>query len=272
MYVDAAIVRRSAREHELVAEVLGVDAQVCVAQYVATVYTTTPLPSRVDAVLRAVEDTQGVVTLLSPIKDMEDVTAGALPDLDQFLPLWIARLGRFRAPRDGWESEHERWLREAVGRRDGVDGLERLARTTRRPQACLAWYAALAERGVWPAALKAAVASAGLVRQSHWRGELLDDAALAAQALGRSDLSTRLETAWWAAPTLTRLLRWLAAGHRGHDVIRARAARAMRRCPKTATRQRGLPPAESLLPRPRRVGEPARSAPEGPPPLAGLPR
>jgi hypothetical protein len=124
-------------QHELVEEVLGVDAQVCVAQYVASVYTTTPLPRRVEAVLRAIEDAQGVGTLLSPIKDMEDVTAGALPDLDLFLPRWIARLGRFRAPRDGWESEHERWLREAVGRRDGVDGLERLARATKRPQACL---------------------------------------------------------------------------------------------------------------------------------------
>jgi hypothetical protein len=50
------------------------------------------------------------------------------------------------------------------------------------------------------------------VRQSRWRGELLDGAALAAQELGRSDLSTRLETAWRAAPTLTRLLRWLAKG------------------------------------------------------------
>jgi hypothetical protein len=88
--------------------------------------------------------------------------------------------------------------------------------------------------------LKAAVASAGLVRQSHWRGELLDGAALAAQELGRSDLSTRLETAWRAAPTPTRLLRWLAADHSGCDVIHARAAKAVARGPKTALRQRGL--------------------------------
>jgi hypothetical protein len=103
--------------------------------------------------------------------------------------------------------EHERWLREAVFRVDGIKGLERIARKTRRPQACLAWYAALADQGDWPAALTACNAAARLVRQSHWRGELLDGAALAAQELRRPDLSKRLDAAWNAAPTLTRLLR-----------------------------------------------------------------
>lgn len=71
----------------LVEEVLGVDPQVCAAQYVASVYTTTALPGRVDAVLRAIGDAQGVGTLFRPIKDMEDVTAGALPELRAFLAL-----------------------------------------------------------------------------------------------------------------------------------------------------------------------------------------
>ena len=118
-------------QHELVEEVLGVDARVCVAQYVASVYTTTPLRSRADAILRAIEQVQGVGTLSSPIKDMEDVSAGTLPDLGPFLPLWAKRLQRFRPSKDAWETEHERWLREAVFRVDGVDGLERIARKTR---------------------------------------------------------------------------------------------------------------------------------------------
>lgn len=50
-------------QHELVEEVLGVDAQVCVAQYVASVYTTTPLPDRVDAVLRAIGDALSTASL-----------------------------------------------------------------------------------------------------------------------------------------------------------------------------------------------------------------
>ena len=83
-------------QHELVEEVLGVDARACVAQYVASVYTTTPLRNRADAILGALEQVEGVGTLLSPIKDMEDVSAGVLSDLTAFLPLWVKRLQRFR--------------------------------------------------------------------------------------------------------------------------------------------------------------------------------
>jgi hypothetical protein len=180
-------------QYELVEEVLGIDTRLCVAQYVASVYTTTPLRNRADAILRAIEQVQGVGTLSSPIKDMEDVSAGALLDLKAFLPLWVKRLQRFRPSKDEWESEHERWLREAVFRVDGVDGLERIARKTRRPQTGLAWCEALADQGDWTAALKACNVAARLVRRSHWRGELLDRAALAAQELGRPDLSKRLE-------------------------------------------------------------------------------
>lgn len=128
----------------------------------------------------------------------------------------------------------------AVFRADGVGGLERIARKTKRPQACLAWYEALADQGDWTAALKACDAAARMVRQSHWRGELLDGAALAAQELGRSDLSKRLEAAWRAAPTMTRLLRWLAVDGDEHERIRSKAARSLARCPKTAKRQIGL--------------------------------
>jgi hypothetical protein len=227
-------------QHELVEEVLGIDARACVAQYATSAYTTTPLRDRADAILRALEQVEGVGTLLSPIKDMEDVSAGALPDLRAFLPLWVKRLQRFRPSKDQWETEHERWLREAVFRLDGVNGLERIARKTRRPQACLAWCEAVADQGDWTVALKACDAAARLVRQSHWRGELLDGAALAAQKLGRPDLSKRLEAAWRAAPTTIRLLRWLAIEGDGHERIRTKAVRALARCPKVAARQIGL--------------------------------
>ena len=85
----------------------------------------------------------------------------------------MKRLQRFRPSKDEWETEHERWLREAVFRADGVDGLEGIARQTKRPRACLAWYEALADQGDWTAALKACDVAARIVRQSHWRGELL---------------------------------------------------------------------------------------------------
>ena len=152
----------------------------------------------------------------------------------------MKRLQRFRPSKDEWETEHERWLREAVFRADGVDGLEGIARQTKRPRACLAWYEALADQGDWTAALKACDVAARIVRQSHWRGELLDGAALAAQELGRPDLSKRLEAAWRAAPTMTRLLRWFAVDGGEYERIRLRAARALACCPKAAARQIGL--------------------------------
>ena len=227
-------------QHELVEEVLGVDARACVAQYATSVYTTTPLRDRADAVLQAIEQVEGVGTLSSPIKDMEDVATGALPDLGVFLPLWVKRLGRFRPSKEEWETNHERWLREAVFRAEGVNGLERIARKTKKPQACLAWCDALAEQGDWAVALRACEAAATLVGRSHWRGNLLDGAALAAQQLGRPDRSKRLEAAWRAAPTLTRLLRWLVADGHASATVRTKAKKALALCHKDAGRQLGL--------------------------------
>ena len=227
-------------QHELVEEVLGVDAHGCVAQYVTSVYTTTPLADRAAAVQAAIEQVEAVSTLLNPIRDMEDVSAGTLPDLTVFLPLWAKRLGRRRPSKDEWDNSHERWLREAVLRSEGVDGLARLARRTKRPQACLAWCEAIVDSGRWSDALRAYDAAATLVGKSHWRGELLDGAALAAQQLGRSDVPRRLEAAWRGAPTLPRLLRWIASDGHTLATLRAKAKKALTRCPKTAGRQLGL--------------------------------
>ena len=227
-------------EHELVDEVLTVDAHTCVAQYVTSVYTTTPVSQRADAVLRAMEQVTGVSSLLNPIKEMEDVAAGTLPDLAAFLPLWATRLGRFRPAKDEWETDHERWLREAVFRVDGVAGLERVARQTKRPHACLAWCEALADAGRWLEALRAYDAAVTLVGTSPWRGQLLDGSALAAQQLGRSDVPRRLEAAWRGAPSLPRLLRWITSDGHSLAARRAKATKALTCCPKTAGRQLGL--------------------------------
>ena len=227
-------------QDELVEEVLGVDAHGCVAQYVTSVYTTTPLGERANAVYDAIKRVEGVSTLWNPIKDMEDVSAGTLVDLSAFLPSWVKRLGGRRPSKDEWDSDHERWLREAVFRVDGVNGLERLSRKTKRPQACLAWCTALVDRRDWAQALRAYDTAAALVGKSHWRGQLLDGSVLAAQQLGRTDVSKRLEAAWRAAPTLTRLLRWLVDDGHTPTMLRAKAKRALTRCPRTAGRQLGL--------------------------------
>jgi hypothetical protein len=198
-------------QHELVDDVLKVDPRIVVAQYVTSMYTTTPLDERAKAVDDAIQRVAGFALLGNPIADMEGASAGALPELGLFLPRWVKRLERLRPSKEDWENDHERWLREAVFRLDGVKGLERIARKTKRAQACLAWCEALSERGDWAGALRAFDMSAALVGKSHWRGLLLDGVALAAQQLGRPDVSKRLEAARRAVPTLTRLLRWLVA-------------------------------------------------------------
>jgi hypothetical protein len=228
-------------QHELVSDVLNVDAQACVAQYVAAVYVTTPLAQRADAVHRAIEQVEGVSSLLSPIQEVEDVSGGALPDLAAFLPLWVKRLERHRpARRDDWEDTNDRWLREAVLRLEGPSGLERIARKTRRPQACLAWCEALADCEEWSQAFRAYATAAKWVRTSPWRGDLLDGVALAARMLRRRDVPKHLDAAWRGAPTLTRLLRSLHADGTESSKVRAKAEQALARCPKTAGRQLGF--------------------------------
>ncbi len=64
-------------QHEMVGEVLNIDRHVTVAHYVASVYTTTPLGGRANAVYSAITDVEGVVSLANPIGDMEGVSAGA---------------------------------------------------------------------------------------------------------------------------------------------------------------------------------------------------
>ncbi len=103
-------------QHELVEDVLAVDAHACVAQYVTSVYTTTLIGDRADAVYDAIEQAKGVSSLLNPLEEMEGVSAGALPELGAFLPMWVKRLGRHRPSKEEWDSDQERWLREAVFR------------------------------------------------------------------------------------------------------------------------------------------------------------
>ena len=75
-------------QHELVDDVLSVDVHACVAQYVTSVYTTTPLSDRAGAVFKAIEKVKPVGSVLNPIGEMEGVSAGTLPDLGAFLPRW----------------------------------------------------------------------------------------------------------------------------------------------------------------------------------------
>ncbi|HEY3353452.1 MAG TPA: hypothetical protein VGQ83_09400 [Polyangia bacterium] len=182
-------------QDEMVDEVLSVSLHDCAARYAAAVYLTAPLPDRADALFSALTGAGRVTYWGEPLGALEQALGGALPDGDRFLPAWIARLER-EQPRAGEESE--RWLREAVARSEGLAGLARLARSSRRGEALQAWCDATVVAGDWAVALAAYEEAAATVTAADkfWRGDFLDGAALAARELGRKDATRKLEAAW----------------------------------------------------------------------------
>jgi tetratricopeptide (TPR) repeat protein len=227
-------------QHELVDEVLTVRVHDCAAQYLVTVYAATPLEARPEALCLAIDAVDGISTFWEPLREMERVATQPLPELDAFLPSWLARVEREPSSENEWEGHRDRWLREAAERLEGVAGLARLARQTRRPEAFRAWCSALAERGDWADALGAYEEAAEVAEKSHWRGDFLDGAALAAQQLARRDATKRLEAAWLGAPSMLRLLRWLGAGTPSASMLATRVIAATQSCPAKAARQCGL--------------------------------
>ena len=227
-------------QHEMVDEVLTVNEHECAAQYVVSVYLTTPLEDRAEALCRAIEAVRGIALFWSPLEQMERVATGPLSALDAFLPLWVEHIEREPSSEAVWDSDRDRWLREAVLRLEGVIGLERIARKSKKPDALQAWCRALTDRGAWAEALRAYDDAAELAGRSPWRGDFLDGAALAAQRLGRRDATKRLEAAWLGAPSLVRLLRWLGTSEPTDATLVRRARNAIKHCSATAARQLGL--------------------------------
>jgi hypothetical protein len=229
-------------QHEMLDEVLGVEPSVCAAQYVLSVYMTSKREQRAEAVRAGIAEVDGVGYFLEPIRELERVAIEALPGLDDFLPRWRAVVAKEAAAerRGDWDTETRRWLREVVWRMEGAGGLEKIARSTRRADDVRAWCRSLVESSAWKAALAAFEDAAELVADNKYaRGELLDGAALAAQQLGRKDLSPWFERAWRAAPSMLRLRRWLGSA-RGKTAVRRRVAAALAACPKQAHRQRAF--------------------------------
>ncbi|WP_147444641.1 hypothetical protein [Corallococcus sp. CA053C] len=227
-------------QDEMAEEVLSVDLHDCATRYLAAVYMTTPVEGRADALVAAIDEAYGLSYFRDPVEELQAALGGTLPDMEAFLPAWIARLEQDAKPVSQWESQKERWLRAAIGRRDGVAGLERIARTTRHPEAVQAWCDAVKAAGDGAKTLRAYETSAALVTSEGWRGGFLDGAALAAQVLGRKDAHTKLKAAWLGEPSLTRLLRWLFAGEPTSATLRKRAASALKASPTKAPRLVGF--------------------------------
>ncbi|MEW6220455.1 MAG: hypothetical protein AB1634_13105 [Thermodesulfobacteriota bacterium] len=224
-------------QHELIGEVLSTDETDCTVQYLVAVYMTTEPEERARALMEAYSEVSGIGFVGEPLREMERVAVEPLPGLAEFLPRWRDVLEQYTAIGGlDWSPDLARWLREAVQRLEGVDGLARIARATGKADDLRAWCRSLLEAREWRAALRAFEEAASLVREEHRRGEFLDGAALAAQELGLDDQSARLEDGWRKAPSLIRLCRWLGSLP-GPAEVRAAAAQALKACPRADARQ-----------------------------------
>jgi len=222
-------------------EVLTESLHDCAARFLVAVYMTTPLAQRAEVLREALEAVDPASSFLEPLRELEQVTATPLPELDAFLPSWVSALqSKHISGDEAWESPSDQRLREAVTRAEGLTGLERLARTSKQPEALQAWCGALVERGQWKEALHAFETAASLVGSKFWRGTFLDGAALATHELGRGDLTQRLATAWRAAPCLTRLLRSLNAGDPSATTLKKRASSELAHAPTKSPRLLGV--------------------------------
>ena len=187
----------------MVDEVLGVEPSACAAQYIVSIYMTSKPEQPAEALRAGIAEVDGLGCFLEPILELERVAVEPLPGLDDFLPRWRAIVAREAAAerRGDWDTQTQQWLREVVRRMEGAAGLEKIARSTRHADNLRAWCKSLVEVADWKAALAALEDAAELVTEKKYaRGELLDGAALAAQQLGRKDLSLWLERAWHARP------------------------------------------------------------------------
>ena len=228
--------------HEMVDEVLGVEAGDCAAQYVVSMYMTAAPTRRAEAVHRALRAVRGIRRFWNPLRVMEQVAVEPLPQFQDFLRRWPEAIeaNTDREHPGTGDRDEDRWIREAVQRMEGAEGLGKLARSTKRTDDLRAWCSVLVAARDWKAALPAYEEAAEIVADEvFWRAEFLDGAALAAQELGRKDLPVRLGRAWREVPTLLRLRRWLGVA-KTRAAVRSRATEALAACPKNAHRQQAF--------------------------------
>jgi hypothetical protein len=191
---------------------LSTDVGEAKARYLRAVYETTPLFERTDALFEEMGALRYVGRPPS-LRPILDARRAALPDLEAFLPAWIARLGsgiRGDSSVEVYAREVTRLRSEAAQLRGGADALAELAR---EPGSCDAeihrdWVDALIREGRGEEA--AAVAREALERLKS-RGSLRAGIAerlarlAAAQGDGDAVLQARRES-WRSAPSTRRLL------------------------------------------------------------------
>jgi hypothetical protein len=194
-------------------QMLDTDIGEAKARYLWAVYKTTPLPERAEALftemgaLRYVGDE-------ATLRSVADVQRAMLPDLDVFLPAWIAWLGRQAkrgsSPGDFVGRDVARLRSEAAQWSGGADALAELAREpgSADPEIHRDWVDALTREGRVEAAAEAArEALERLQPQGVVRAGIAERLARFAAAQGDGDavIEARRES-WRSAPSTRKLL------------------------------------------------------------------
>ncbi len=226
-------------EEETIDDVLGVDVYECARQHMVAAYMMSSAQDRPRAVLAAMEELDGLAGLWAPIRALEETKVEELPGFGDFLTQWHSLI-EARFSNTGNARKERNWLREAVLRVSGIEGLGELAQRDRDSEDLEAWCRGLAESGDWQGARTAFEKAVELSEDCcYTRAEFMDGVALAAQELGTPDLDTVLEQAWRIAPNLTRLRRWLGCGGT-RKLLLERTASALEAVPTEASRQRAF--------------------------------
>jgi hypothetical protein len=209
---------------ELLEEVLEVDLFDAALCWLAATYLTTPISERPTALLRVLDHAWRMTAVTTVIEGMERVSGQPLPDLDEFVPSWIAALDR-ATPRNGaWNLDVAAMKREAILVQQGVDGLGRQAKRSKSPDDYRAWIEALVAQERWDDAYTAVLGAARQLKKPH-QAAFFDAAATLARRRGGDDLA-HLEAAWRALPTVARFLRVVDRGAPNGADLRKRALEA----------------------------------------------
>lgn len=137
-------------QDEMVDEMLGVDLESCVLQYLISLYMTTPVAAQASVILDALTDVNPLAYLSTPLTGLKSAAMTALPDFDDFLIEWRAVLqARSKAQANQWYRSEDNWQHEAVTEQDGIEGLAELARTSGKSGDFRAWITRLRDTEDW---------------------------------------------------------------------------------------------------------------------------
>lgn len=204
-------------QDEMIDDVLTTSIHAVGASYLRSVYCTTELGARPDALADAIEFFEPLAAVGRPIAAMQEVSPAPLPDLDAFLPRWLERV---QTDQKSPSRRDEGILREALLRTGGPDALAAYARDHRDPLAFADWLALLISDGRLEQAMAGATEAAQVV--GRYGADFHDLAARLAVCVG-ADPAPALEAAFAVEPSYPRLARLLAGAPAGAErVARAR--------------------------------------------------